>query len=135
MFDNNLKPLGATITVTTTSTTQTINETPHSGLSLVVAVASQAQYTTLDVTVRESTDDSTYTLLATMEQLNQTTVSAVSTPVTGRLRFSARAKYVKVVFTTGGTGSPSFPIICYIGQRDFPNNYTVTAATNQNQWT
>lgn len=134
MYDNNLffRTSGAgSMTSTETSSAITINETPIDGLCLCVSVPKKSIGDTLQVTLRESTDDSTYTDLAFLDTVASVTAASTS-PFVLRKRFSSRAKYLKTVTTVAGT-SPDFGAVAiYIGNDDYKNVFTTTPATTVN---
>lgn len=130
MFDANLvfRSSATALSTTETSSAITINETPVGGLCLVVFFAGAAANSTIQTTLQHSTDNSTYTNLVVLDTVTYTAASTV--PKTLRQRFVTRAKYLKTVTTTGGTGTPSFTTCgIVIGDFDAPNNYTGAAAT------
>lgn len=133
MFDNNLRlrTAGAgSLTATETSSAFTINETPIDGLSIVVHVPKRSAGDTMQVTLRHSTDDSTYTDLLVMDTV-ASVAAATTVPTQYRGRFVTRGKYLKTVTTVAGT-SPDFgAVVIDIGDQDFQNNYTTAAATSQ----
>lgn len=130
MFDNNLvfRSSATALTTTETSSAITINETPETGLCLVAFWAGAAANSTVQVTLQHSTDNSTYTNLVVLDTVTYTAAS--TTPKTLRQPFRTRAKYLKTVTTTGGTGTPSFTTCgIVLGDQDYANNYGTTAAT------
>lgn len=109
IYDSNLffRTSGAgSLTATETSSTLTINGTPTTGLALVIDIPKQSVGDTMQVTLRHSTDDSSYTDLLPLETL-ASTATAITTPVKYVRRFHTRLKYVKTVTTVAGT-SPDF---------------------------
>lgn len=134
MFDSNLRLRttgAASLTATETSSAFTINETPIGGLALVVNIPKRSVGDTMQVTLRASSDDSTYTDLCVLDTV--ASIAAASTvPQTLRQVFSTRLKYVKTVTTVAGT-SPDFGIVTIDitdAMGNYANNYTVTAATS-----
>lgn len=133
MKDNNLRLRTAgvgSLTATETSSTFTINETPINGLSICVHVPKRSAGDTMQVTLRHSTDNSTFTDLLVLDTV-ASIASASTVPVSQHGRFVTRAKYIRSDTTVAGT-SPDFgAVVIDIGDYDFQNNLTVTAATNE----
>lgn len=131
MFDNNLffRTGGVgSLTATETSAALTINETPIDGLALIVVIPKQSVGDTMQVTLRGSTDDTTYVDVLPIPVLASSTV-AIATPEMLKGRFAGRMKYVKTVTTVAGT-SPDFGAVqIFLGDRDWANNYTIAPAT------
>lgn len=130
MFDKNLffRNTTANLTATETSAVITVNETPISGLSLNVIVPTQSVGDTMQVALKHSTDNSTYTTLIDMDVVASVT-QTVTTPMMFRKRFATRLKYLKTVITVAGTSPDYGAVQVFIGDLDWVNNYTTSAAT------
>ena len=130
MFDNNLffRTSGAgSMSSTETSSAITINGTPIGGLSVNVIIPKRDVGDTVQVTLQHSTDNSTYTTLYAFDTVASITATN-TTAIRLRQRVTTRAKYLRTVSTVAGT-SPDFGAVqIFLGDRDYPNNYQVTAA-------
>ena len=131
MYDNNLVLRSAgvgTLTSTETATAVQINETPIDGLSCNVIVPKQSSGTTLQVTIQDSTDNTTFSTLAVLEMLASSTLTTGG-PFRQRKRFVTRGKYLRTITAVLGT-SPSYGAVeIFLGDRDNNNNYTTVPAT------
>jgi len=136
MFDNNLffRTSGAgSMSSTETSSAITINETPIGGLSVNVIIPKRDVGDTVQVTLQHSTDNSTYTTLYAFDTVASITATN-TTAIRLRQRVNTRAKYLRTVSTVAGT-SPDFGAVqIFLGDRDYPNNYQVTAAATPNTY-
>ena len=111
---------------TETSSAKTIKETPVKGLSAIVVVPQRDVGDTMQVTIQESTNNSTWD-----DAFKFTTIASVTetttTPIVQRGRFHSRGKYFRSVTTVAGT-TPDFGAVqIAIGAHDAPNNYKLGA--------
>ena len=134
VYDSNLQFRSTTDSLTTTETSATVSipgGTPIDGLALVIDVPKKSVGDTMQVTLRHSTDDSTYTDLLVTE-----TVASVATASTAPFkivrRFFTRNKFLKTVTTVAGT-SPDFGAVqIRIGDDDVQNDLAVGANVTSN---
>lgn len=109
VYDSQLQFRSTTDSLTQTETSAAVSipgGTPIDGLALVIDGPKKSAGDTMQVTLRHSTDDSTYTDLMVIETV--ASVAAASTvPFKIIRRFHTRAKYLKTVTTVAGT-SPDF---------------------------
>lgn len=108
-YDAQLQFRSTTDSLTQTETSSAVSipgGTPIDGLALVVDVPKKSIGDTMQVTLRHSTDDSTYTDLLVTETVASVT-AASTVPFKIVRRFNTRAKYLKTVITVAGT-SPDF---------------------------
>ena len=136
MFDNNLffRTSGAgSMSSTETSSAITINGTPIGGLSVNVIIPKRDVGDTVQVTLQHPTDNSTYTTLYAFDTVASITATN-TTAIRLRQLVNTRAKYLRTVSTVAGT-SPDFGAVqIFLGDRDYPNNYQVTAAATPNTY-
>lgn len=109
MRDSNLilrSSTAGTLTSTETSAAFTGGPTPLDGLRCVALVPSQSSGTTLQISLQESTDGTTYTTFETFTLLASTTVT--TSPAVMQARpFSSMCPNIRSVTTVAGT-SPSY---------------------------
>ncbi len=134
VFDSQLQFRSTTDSLTNTETSAAVvipGGTPHTGLALVIDVPKKSIGDTMQVTLRHSTDGSTYTdLLVTETVASVTGLSTVPFKIVRR--FHTRNKYLKTVTTVAGT-TPDFGAAqIRIGDNDEWNILAVgtNAATN-----
>ena len=134
VYDSNLQFRSTTDSLTATETSAAVSipgGTPIDGLALVIDVPKKSVGDTMQVTLRHSTDDSTYTDLVVTE-----TVASVATASTVPFkivrRFHTRNKYLKTVTTVAGT-SPDFGAVqIRIGTDNVQNDTAVGANVTSN---
>ena len=134
VYDSNLQFRSTTDSLTATETSSAVSipgGTPIEGLALVIDVPKKSVGDTMQVTLRHSTDDSTYTDLVVTETV-ASVATASTTPFKIIRRFHTRNKYLKTVTTVAGT-SPDFGAVqIRIGDDNVQNDLAVGANVSSN---
>ena len=134
VYDSQLQFRSTTDSLTGTETSAAVaipGGTPIDGLALVIDVPKKSVGDTMQVTLRHSTDNSTYTdLLVTETVASVATASTVPFKIVRR--FNTGNGYLKTVTTVAGT-SPDFGAVqIRIGDDDNDNRLAVGASDTAN---
>lgn len=134
VYDSQLQFRNTTDSLTATETSSAVNipgGTPIDGLALVIDVPKKSIGDTMQVTLRHSTDNSTYTDLLVIETVASVT-AASTVPFKITRRFYSRNAWFKTVTTVAGT-SPDFGAVqMRVGNDDNWNILSVGASATSN---